>query len=239
MIVPSEIDYDVFVLRSHGRAVSAQPLKSAKTGLKTREQAFPPCETAWSSICSSFVMETHRWLRTVTALLLLVILPAAHAQAQKPGMQRVRTDSRYLRLVLASGIERSPTFRRIVDLLEHSDLIVEVQCGRFTGSMQAGRTVLLSARPNVRYLLVEIACPMTTTPALCIVAHELRHALEIADAEWVVDGATLAGLYREIGFRNCDAYGSSCTEFETADALETGARVHRELLHPATRGTYE
>ena len=176
-------------------------------------------------------METHRWTRTF-ALLLLLLLPATYAQAQAEPMQRVRTDSRYLRLVIASGIERAPTFRRIMDRLDQSDVIAEVQCGNFTGSQQVGRTVLLAALPTVRYVLVEIACPMTSVPALHLVAHELRHVLEIADATWVVDGPTLAQLYLDIGFPTHGPTTESYGQFETADALDAGDRVHHELFHP-------
>ena len=111
-------------------------------------------------------------------------------------MQRVRTDSPYLRLVIASGVQRSPSFRAIVDRLEQSDLIVEVQCGRFNDSRLAGRTVFLSARPTVRYVLVR-SMPVTSCPAAR--SHD-SHALEIASAPWVVDGDTLAQLYEQIGF---------------------------------------
>jgi hypothetical protein len=177
-------------------------------------------------------MEALRWLRTF-ALLLLLLLPAADAQAQAGGYQRVRTDSRYLRLVVASGIERSPTFRHIVDRLEQSDVIVEVQCGHFVGSQLAGRTVLLSAQPNVRYVLVELACWATTGPSLHMIGHELRHALEIADAPWVVDGPTLSLLYQNIGFATSGtARRAMFGEFETENALEAGERVHHELFHP-------
>ena len=175
-------------------------------------------------------METNRWTRTF-ALLLLILLPATHAQAQADAMPRVRTDSRYLRVVIASGIERSPTFRQIVDRIEQSDVIVEVQCGHFTGT-QAGRTVLLSAQPSVRYLLTEITCPTTSVPALHMIAHELRHVLEIADAPWIVDGPTLAQHYRDIGFSTCGMTSDTYGRFETADALDAGDRVHHELFHP-------
>ena len=177
-------------------------------------------------------METHRWLRTF-ALSLLLLLPAAYAQAQADGLQRVRTDSRYLRLAVSSGIERSPTFRRIVDRLERSDLIVEVQCAHFAVSQRAGRTVLLSAQPGVRYVLIEIACWAATGPSLHMIGHELRHALEIAEAPWVVDGPTLSQLYQHIGFATTVAWpAETYGEFETADALEAGEHVHHELFHP-------
>jgi hypothetical protein len=177
-------------------------------------------------------METHRWRRAVTTLLVL-LLPAGYAQAQAQRMQHVRTDSRYLRIALASGIERSPTFRSIVERLEHSDVIVELQCAHFVGSQRAGRTVFLSAQPGIRYVVVEIACWATTGPSLHIIGHELRHALEIADDPSVVDSATLAQLYQNIGFAT---YGALTTEafgaFETEAAINAGERVHHELFHP-------
>ena len=233
MIVASESVSDIFVQKREAGGDPLRPLKSPETGLKTRKRPFPTRAPAWSSICSSFVMETHSWLRAVTAVLLFVLLPAGHAQAQEDRLQRVRTESRYLRLVLASGIERSPTFRRIVDLLEHSDLIVEVQCAHFVESQRAGHTVLLSAHPGVRYVLVEIACWASSGPSLAILGHELRHALEIAEEPWVVDGASLAELYRSIGYPSrgratLEMFGS----FETEDALNAGQRVHHELHHP-------
>jgi len=168
------------------------------------------------------------------AVLTLLLLSAPGARAQEPdqAIERVRTDSPDLRLVLASGIERSPTFRRIVERLEQSDLIVELQCARFAESSLAGRTVLLSAQPGTRYVLVEIACSMTSVPSLHMIGHELRHALEIADAPWVVDGSTLAQLYREIGFPTCGVNRELYGRFETAEALDAGERVHHELFHP-------
>ncbi len=176
-------------------------------------------------------MGTYRWTRTFT-LLLLLLLPATVARAQADSFERVRTDSRYMRVMLASGIERSPTFRSIVERLERSDLIVEVQCAHFVGSQRAGQTVLLSAQPGVRYVLVELACWAGSGPSLHMLGHELRHALEIASASWVVDGPTLAQFYQSIGFRSGPALIETFGEFETADAIEAGERVHRELFHP-------
>jgi hypothetical protein len=160
----------------------------------------------------------------------MLLLPAVPAQAHR--LDRVRADSEDLRLLISSGLQRSSTFRAIVDRLEVSDLIVEVQCGQFKSVLLAGRTVLLSARPSVRYVLVEIACPMADAAALDILGHELRHALEIASAPWVVDEPSLEKLYTQIGYSSCVKPGG-VSEFETADAIEAGEHVHHELLHPA------
>jgi hypothetical protein len=160
----------------------------------------------------------------------MVLFAAVPAQAQR--LDRVRGDSEDVRFLLSSGLQRSPTFRAIVDRLEASDLIVEVQCGRFKSVKQGGRTMLLSARPAVRYVLVEFACPMAEPAALAMLGHELRHALEIASAPWVTDEPSLEKLYSKIGFSNCLQTGGS-VDFETEDALEAGERVHHELFHPA------
>jgi hypothetical protein len=176
-------------------------------------------------------METHKWLQRVALLLLvMLLLPAVPARAQR--LDRVRADSKVVRLLLSSGLQRSPTFGAIVDRLEASDLIVEVQCGLFKSTMLAGRTVLLSAQPSVRYVLVEIACQMAEPVAVAILGHELRHALEIASAPWVADAPSLEQLYTQIGFSSCLKAGGF-VDFETADALEAGERVHHELFHPA------
>jgi hypothetical protein len=174
-------------------------------------------------------METHKWLQRV-ALLVMLLSVAAAAQAHR--LERVRGDSEDLRSLITSGLQRSSTLSAIVDRLEASDLIVEVQCGQFKSSLLAGRTMLLSARSSVRYVLVEIACPATDSAALEILGHELRHALEIASAPWVVDQASLEKLYTQIGFLTCLKPGGF-GDFETAAAREAGARVRHELFHPS------
>jgi hypothetical protein len=174
-------------------------------------------------------METHKWLQRVALFLVFLVL-GAPAWAHR--LDRVRGDSKDLQVLISSGVRRSPTISAIVDQLEASDLIVEVQCGLFKSSRQAGRTVLLSARPSVRYVLIELACPMVEAAALEILGHELRHALEIASAPWVVDEASVEKLYTQIGYSNCVKTGGF-SEFETADAIEAGERVHHELFHRA------
>jgi len=160
-------------------------------------------------------------------LLPFALLAAAPARVQAGSTQRVRSSSPYLKLLITSGVERSPTFRDIVERLETSDLIVEVECGRFTSSMLAGRTALLAALPGVRYVLVEVGCPLSSAPALATIGHELRHALEIATARWVVDDETLALFYTQIGFPNRAAKMASYGQFETSDALDAGERPSR------------
>jgi len=80
-------------------------------------------------------------------------------------------------------------------------------------------------------VLVEIACWTASGLSLHMLGHELRHAIEIADAPQVVDRRTLAGLYQGIGFPTCARTTDVSGEFATGTALEAGERVHRELFH--------
>jgi hypothetical protein len=171
-------------------------------------------------------------------LFVALVLLASPGRAQFGRATRVRSSSSCPRRVIASGIQRSPTFRTIVGRLERSDLIVEVECGLFPGSMLVGRAVLLSAQRDVRYVLVEVACPITSTPTLAVLGHELRHAREIASARWVIDGETLGLLCAQIGSPNRDPQTTTSDQFERADALDAGERVHHELFHAGelTRG---
>ena len=174
-------------------------------------------------------MESPTWLRRV-AIAVLMLFMAGPARAQK--LDRLRPDTDDMRRLISDGLQKSPTLGVIVQQLEHSDLIVEVQCGYFARSSRLGRTVLLAARPSVRYVLVEIACGLTAGAGLEILGHELRHALEIASARWVVDEPSLGRLYTHIGFRSCALAAGARGEFETEDAIEAGGRVHQELSHP-------
>ena len=57
--------------------------------------------------------------------------------------------------------------------------------------------------------------------------HELQHAVEIADAAWVVDHASFAALYRDIGYESGGDLHANC--FETPEAIRLGARVLAEF----------
>jgi len=80
------------------------------------------------------------------------------------------------------------------------------------------------------YVVVEVGCPVMSGPALCTIGHELHHALEIASAPSVVDSESLAQLFTEIGFHS--RMTNPDGQFETADAVAAGERIHHELFHP-------
>jgi hypothetical protein len=59
---------------------------------------------------------------------------------------------------------------------------------------------------------------------IALIGHELRHAIEIAEAPDVFDQATMISLYERIGQR-----GSGLHRYDTLAAQNSGRRVKLEL----------
>jgi hypothetical protein len=132
-----------------------------------------------------------------------------------------------LKTAIASALEGSPTFRSIAERIDGSDVIVHMTCGYFKSATMAGRTMLSSVGPDVRYVRVQILCDQSPQVLLAIVAHELQHVAEIASARAVVDDSSFGRLYRKIGFPTC--LSPETNQFETAAAVEAGRRVRAEV----------
>lgn len=161
---------------------------------------------------------------------------AVHAQPRMASQTvvdgpRLRADGVEPRALVADAAERSATFRSLVDRIEGSDLIVYVRMQHFSSGRLEGRIGFVAgataAAGGPRILLIELACPRRSADQEATLAHELRHAAEIADAPWVDGPAALARYYAAIG------EGGEALErgvaFETAAARETALRVKREL----------
>ena len=137
--------------------------------------------------------------------------------------RHVRATDESMRRLLKSGHQRSPTFTALLKRLELSDVIVYVQAvDRLPGALE-GRTVVLPPTHGVRYVRIQIALRGTPNDSIAVLGHELRHAVEVADAPDVIDTAGLAALYRRIGIDRGN------NEFDTVAAQETGRRVAKEL----------
>jgi hypothetical protein len=160
-------------------------------------------------------------------LFLIPTSPAATAQTlhDDPNNHIRTTDRRLLRL-LQDGMRSSDTFRRLVHRLRRSDVVVFLECGggeRATG----GRLTFISAVGGYRYVHVRVARLASADVQIALIGHELRHAVEIAEAPSVVDDFSLAREYQRIGYLSPRlAPGVS---FDSAAAVEAGYEVLRDL----------
>jgi len=165
------------------------------------------------------------------ALGVLVLLTPFIAGTEPRDGGHVRTMDQRLRSVIDEGLARSASFRSLVARLDGSDVIVYVEPECPMSSRLFGRLMLLGAGGNRRYVNVRISCMLTVAQQITALGHELRHAIEIADARSVVDDTSLAAEYRRIGFasratRRGDGY-------ESRAAIDAAHQVWAELAHTA------
>ena len=139
----------------------------------------------------------------------------------------LRTSDQEMRTVIDDGLQRSSLFRDLVARIGASDVIVYVQADCSMPSFLFGKTLFMSSGGGMRYVLIGVACARTDRERVAILAHELRHAIEIADAASVVDQESLANEYRRIGFMS-DGFRPG-QGYDTRAAIDTGRRVWVEL----------
>jgi len=181
-----------------------------------------------------------RWLTcfVVTGILALGTAAAPPAWGQEPertpGSSRVRPVDPKAAALLQAGIERSVTFRRLVETIEQSDLIVWVQAGdlRQLGLLQVGPDTpsgLLQFATNTpygRYVRIVVRVPAVEDDLIATLAHELQHAVEVAGAPEVRDHASLLRLYQGMGYRS---HRGANVEMETVAAQQARILVLKEL----------
>jgi len=166
-----------------------------------------------------------------------VLLVAALASAETPAgaAPHVRPENREVRALVDELTDRSATVRWLIARLEASNVIVYVRRRTLDDAGLDGRTGLLAANPTNRFLVVELACGRAYLTQLVTLAHELQHAVEIAEAPAVFDARTLAAHYEQIGQRMSRSAGRQT--FETRGAGDTATQVRRELLSQVNSAT--
>jgi len=148
--------------------------------------------------------------------------PLAPAVLDSP-TRHVRTVDHALRGLIKDGYRHSPTFAALITRLEQSDLYVYVEdVPRLPGGLE-GRLLMLRPAHGVRYVRIQVARRGSPIDAIALLAHELRHAIEVADAPEVIDSDSLVALYRRIGIDR------GANEFDSHEAREIGRKVLKEL----------
>jgi hypothetical protein len=147
----------------------------------------------------------------------------ADAMLASPDRHVRSVDARITKL-LSDGTRRSPTFADLVTALHQTNVIVYVESSHALSPEIAGRILLQTVAGTQRYLRVQVRATLPPDQMISVIAHELRHALEVADDPAVVDDVGLTMLYQRIGHVTYGMQG-----FDTDAARETGKRVRTEL----------
>lgn len=160
-------------------------------------------------------------MRYLSIVFLLVFL----AFFSSPAVAQASFSTRPLDPVAAQAFERamarSASVRALVATLDASNVIVHIQSSLHMPGGIHGTTQFVTSRGGFRYLRITIDGYLSNGAKTAILAHELRHACEIAESE-ADDVKEMRKLYERDG----DRYGSY---FETRAALDTERSVRLEL----------
>ena len=156
----------------------------------------------------------------------LVVLSAAAAAQEPATTSRVRADGEKARQLLAAALERSPSVSRLVAELQARELIVLITVappsadshGEFRAS-----TRLAGSGHGQRFATVWIDEWAGVGTGVALLAHELQHALELANAPWVTTQEQMHVLFSRIGRE------LRPNRFETEAAIEAEAAAKLEV----------
>jgi len=179
---------------------------------------------------------TLRCLSSLTTIAILTLCGITRVTAESivdplPQCCQVRATDRRIIAAVAAGVRASPTFRALVDRINTSDVVVYVtaESGEMPSGLD-GQLTFVSAVGGFRYVLVRVNSQLSAARLVSLIGHELQHAREIADAEWIVDPASMAREYvRTLGYRSRNQSQQHQT-FDSAAAVRAGEQVLRELM---------
>jgi hypothetical protein len=141
--------------------------------------------------------------------------PVTHVRGVKAGVH----DGAKL---VADSTRTCPSIRRLVETLERTDVVVFVEVRNGVANGRAQLTMMAS-RAGVRWLRVTVDARQMWRQQAAFLAHELRHAVEVAQAPEVRDVAGFLHLYERIG------YSVGGGRFETAAAVAAENEAMQEL----------
>ena len=113
--------------------------------------------------------------------------------------RRLRAATPRITTVITEGIRRSRTFASLVADLHQTNVIVYVETSMGLPNDVAGRILFASAAGDQRYLRVQVRATLNRDAMISVIAHEMRHALEVAAEQSVVTEKTLEEFYRRVG----------------------------------------
>jgi hypothetical protein len=146
---------------------------------------------------------------------------------------RVRSTDGSMLQLLREGGNRSTTFRGLLDIIGQSTAIVYVEFGYCAfGHLNGCLLPFLTSSHGDRYLRV-LVTPDTRRRShdqlIALVAHELRHVVEVIQHQEVVDADSMEAMYRKIGI----PLAGNSRAYETSAARAAGDAVLLELLAKA------
>jgi len=150
----------------------------------------------------------------------------AFSVAADPAVPGVRSTNPAINALVKEAVERSRTFRQLVERIAQTDGIVYVEDGRCGHSVRACLVMQITTTPEFRLLRIvidaSVAALANTAELMGSLGHELRHALEVLTNASITTHAQMFAFYAR-------EFPTSRATFETRAAVEAGDKVRKEL----------
>ena len=159
----------------------------------------------------------------------MTVTSAAYAFGQGAA-PAVRPEEDAVRELIKTGMERSATFRGLINRLNATDLVVYVRFSQCAGGVHACLVWATPTSDHRRVLIKVDRFAGSPNSLTALLAHELQHACEDAAEPRVVDAASFEKAFAERGLKSARGY-------ETREAGEVGRRVMAELTQPTNTRT--
>jgi hypothetical protein len=151
---------------------------------------------------------------------------SAVLMAQDPNTSHVRTTEPKVRSLIEQGLARSESFRRLVNTLNQSDVVVYIDPKITRQTLGAYLSHNVVSTGGRRYLHIAVGLHGGDIRLVALLAHELQHAVEVSQDPDARDSKGVARLFAKLAStRGCGI--SSCEETEAA--LDVQAAVDAEL----------
>jgi hypothetical protein len=138
----------------------------------------------------------------------------------------VRANDPKITALIEMGMSRSATFRRLIDSLDRSDVIVYVDPKTERQALGGYLAHNIVTGGAYRYVHVAVEVRGASGRLVPLLAHELQHAIEIAQHPDARDVRSVEQLFDRLAVKfGCD--GTTCTETQAAKDVE--ATVNAEL----------
>ncbi len=143
-----------------------------------------------------------------SALALVIALLTAHIQAEGPQATNpharlrpiLRPMHERVEMLIATGMDRSATFRQLVRRIERSDVIVYVEARHDMRDGVGGSMRFIARSATDRFVRIQLNADYSNHTLVALLGHELQHVVEVADHAEVQSPATCAS---SIGARAC------------------------------------
>jgi hypothetical protein len=168
--------------------------------------------------------------RTTQQLMVAVVMtgllgsarPVLAGSADAPGPSRVRSSSAPIAALIGRAVERSQTFRGLVETIDASDGIVYVEEGTCRGGVRACFVAVVESGPN-RLLKVVVDTRKAEWDLMGSIGHELQHTIE------VLNDLHLRNNFQMYFFYEGKGRSATSSSFETSAAIHAGESVRTEV----------